>query len=423
MVGVNISRRKSMERRVYILGGYQTDFARNWTREGKSIQAMINEVMDGGFAATGIDTGDIQAAHVGNFAAELFAMQAHLGAFVCNYHESLRGIPTSRHEAACASSSIAALMGRVEIEAGLYDLVMVLGIELMKSVDSKTGGDYLGTAAWYEKECKGVEFPFPKLFDRLYDVYEDLYGVKYDHLAQISAINYANAKRNPKAQTRGWFMNLEHACSTGSYNRIIGKKLRATDCSQVTDGAAVVFLASHKFTKEYANSRRLRIENIPYIQGWGHATAPILFDEKTLEATRDGYALPHTRKTIIDAYKRAGISGPHELSCIETHDCFSITEYAAIEHFGLTNPGEAWKAIEDGVIGFKDSCPINPSGGLIGCGHPVGATGARQLHDAYLQVAGKAGDYQVPGAKLVATLNIGGSATTNVVHIIGKESQ
>ena len=108
--------------------------------------------------------------------------------------------------------------------------------------------------------------------------------------------------------------------------------------------------------------------------------------------------------------------------CIETHDCFSITEYAAIEHFGLAPPGEGYKRIEDGSIELGGRCPVNPSGGLIGCGHPVGATGARQLLDTYLQVSGKAGEYQVDGAKRVATLNIGGSATTNVVHIIGRDA-
>ena len=140
------------------------------------------------------------------------------------------------------------------------------------------------------------------------------------------------------------------------------------------------------------------------------------------EAKATCYALPYTRKAISDAYVRAQIGGVKDLSCIETHDCFSITEYAAIDHFGLTAPGEGWKAVEDGVIEFKGACPINPPGGLIGCGHPVGATGTRQLLDAYLQVSERAGEYQVPGAKRVATLNIGGSATTNVVHIIAKSS-
>jgi acetyl-CoA C-acetyltransferase len=160
---------------------------------------------------------------------------------------------------------------------------------------------------------------------------------------------------------------------------------------------------------------------MPWIQGWGHATAPIHFDDKAEEAVRHRYVLPHTRRAILDAFDRAGIGGVHDVSCIETHDCFSITEYAAIEHFGITSPGEAWRAIEEGTVAFDGSCPVNPSGGLMGCGHPVGATGTRQLLDAYLQVSGKAGDYQVPDVRRVATLNIGGSATTNVVHIVGKD--
>jgi len=411
-----------MQSKVYILGGYQTDFARNWTREGKGIQAMIYEVMEGAFTAAEIEPKEIQAIHVGNFAGELYTMQAHLGAFSVNYDPVLRGIPTARHEAACASGSIAALMARTEIEAGIHELILVLGVELMKSVDSKTGGSFLGTAAWYEKECKGIDFPFPKLFDRLYDVYDELYGVNYEHLAQIATINYENAKRNPKAQTRNWYMSKRHACSTGDYNRTIGTRLRATDCSQVTDGAAAIFLASQGYMRSYAKKHGLSLEKIPYIQGWGHATAPIRFDDKAEEARKSEYVLPHTRKAITDAYKRAQIEGVEDISCIETHDCFTITEYAAIEHFGLTSPGEGWKAIENGTIEMDGSCPINPSGGLIGGGHPVGTTGTRQLFDAYRQVAGKAGDYQVPGARRVATLNVGGSATTNVVHIIGSNS-
>ncbi len=409
-----------MPSKIYILGGYQTDFARNWSREGKGIQAMINEVMGGALHDTEIDVKDIQAIHVGNFAGELYMMQAHLGSFPLNYDPILRGIPTARHEAACASGSIAALMARAEIEAGIYDLIVVLGVELMKGVDSKTGGNYLGTAAWYEKECVGIEFPFPKLFDRLYDVYEEKYGVEYEHLAEIAVINYENARRNPKAQTRSWYMNKKHACSAGDYNRTIGTRLRASDCSQVTDGGAAIVLASRDYAQKYARKRGLKLEHIPFIQGWGHRTAPIGFDDKADEARHSEYVLPHTRRAITDAFGRAQIHGVEDISCIETHDCFSITEYAAIEHFGLTRPGESWKAIEEGTIRFDGSCPINPSGGLIGGGHPVGATGTRQLHDAYLQVAGKAGSYQVPDVKRVATLNIGGSATTNVVHIVGK---
>jgi acetyl-CoA C-acetyltransferase len=414
-------------KRVYILGGYQTDFARNWAKEGKTIHALLLEAMDGAFAATRLEPSEVGSIHVGNFAAELYTMQGHLGAMTVNYSEKLRGAPTSRHEAACASGAIATLVARTEIEAGHYDLSMVIGIEMMKSVDSKTGGDFLGTAAWYDKEAKGVQFPFPKLFGRLGTVYEELYGLKYEYLAEISAINYANARKNPLAQTRDWYMNKEHALSRSNFNMEVGGIIRITDCSQVTDGAAVIFLASEKFAKSYAKKHGLKLKNIPYIMGWGHATAPMLFDIKTEEAyaakKKGSYILPHTRQAIVDAYKRAGIKGPKDLDLVETHDCFTTSEYAAIEHFGLTAPGEAYKAIEKGDIRIGGKLPFNPSGGLIGAGHPVGATGVRQLLDIYKQLTRQAGDYQVEGARIGAALNIGGSATTNVVHIVGVEKE
>jgi len=107
------------------------------------------------------------------------------------------------------------------------------------------------------------------------------------------------------------------------------------------------------------------------------------------------------------------------VDAIETHDCFTTSEYMAIDHFGLTKPGESWKAVEDGTIEMGGKLPINPSGGLIGAGHPVGATGCRQVLDAYKQVTGSAGEYQVEGAKRVATLNIGGSGTTSVCFVVG----
>src|SRR5262249_42770641 len=107
------------------------------------------------------------------------------------------------------------------------------------------------------------------------------------------------------------------------------------------------------------------------------------------------------------------------LNAIETHDCFTTSEYMAIDHFGITKPGESWKAVEDGTIELGGKMPINPSGGLIGCGHPVGATGTRQGLDASKQVTGQAGDYRVEGAKGIATLNIGGSGPTSVSFIVG----
>jgi acetyl-CoA C-acetyltransferase len=408
-----------MTQPVYILGGFQTDFARNWTKEGKHIAAMIRESVEGALAITEVAARDIQVGHVGNFAAELYAMQGHLGAFLVDVDPAFSGLPTGRHEAACASGSIALLAASAEIEAGRYDCALVVGVEQMKTVAPAIGGDYLGTAAWYELEAKGVEFPFPKLFGKLGDEYDRRFGLDDRHLAHISAVNYANAKKNPRAQTRTWYMNEAHACETSAYNAVIGGRIKISDCSQVTDGAVAVILASEKFAAEYAAKRARRLESLPRIQGWGHRTAPLTFDAKVAESKDQPYVLPHTRRAITDAYTRAGIADCWALDGIETHDCFTTSEYMAIDHFGLTAPGQSWKAIEEGVIDFGGKLPINPSGGLIGAGHPVGATGVRQLLDASLQVTGKAGGYQVKNAHRFATLNIGGSGTTSVVFIVG----
>ena len=405
---------------VYILGGAQTDFARNWSKEGKHFVAMMREATLGALEATSIEPKEVETAHVGNFAAELYAKQGHIGAFFIEVDPQFSGLPTSRHEAACASGSIALIAASAEIEAGRYDLSCVVGVEQMKTVGSTVGGDYLGTAAWYEREAKGIEFPFPKLFGRLGDEYDKRYGLKDEHLAHISAVNYSNAKRNPNAQTRNWFMSESHAQQESKFNTVIGGRIKVSDCSQVTDGSVALFLASEKFASAWAKRNGKQLSDIPRILGWGHHTAPLEFATKVAESRDNAYVLPHTRQAILDAFKRAEISSAAQLSGIETHDCFTTSEYMAIDHFGITKPGESWKAVEEGVIELGGKLPINPSGGLIGAGHPVGATGVRQMLDCHRQITDTAGEYQVEGASKFAMLNIGGSGTTSCVFIIGK---
>lgn len=405
---------------VYVLGGYQTDFARNWTKENKHFSALMRESVRGALERCDIAPEEVESAHVGNFAAELYCMQGHLGAFFTEVDPKFSGLPTSRHEAACASGSIALLAASAEIEAGRYDLQAVVGIEQMKTVSAAEGGSFLGTAAWYEEEAKGVEFPFPKLFGRLGDEYDRRYGLKDEHLAEISRINYDNAKLNANAQTRTWYMNKDHALCRTDDNPAVGGRIRISDCSQVTDGAVCVFLASKAYAEKWARGRGLALADIPRIKGWGHNTARLRFDDKIAESRDAQYVLPHVRATITSAWKRAGIPDVSGVDGIETHDCFTTSEYMAIDHFGITAPGESWKAVEAGWLEIDGKHPINPSGGLIGAGHPVGATGVRQLLDAALQVTGQAGDFQVEGARNFQTLNIGGSGTTSVSFIVGR---
>ena len=414
--------------KVYVLGGAQTDFERNWTKEGKGIVAILKEVVNDGFKAANFSFEELErlnkdnkvACFVGNFIAEQYINQGHLGAFLTEVNPAFYGVPSARYEAACASGSVALEAAIARIKAGDIDVAVVVGFELMKTVDSKVGGDILGRAAFYEKEGKGIDFPFPKLFGRLADSilekYPSLDKTRFlDALAKISYINYSNAKRNPNAQTKKWFMSLDQAKARGTdTNPFVGGKLAVSDCSQVTDGAALVILVSENYKKEH------KLDLNVVVKGYGHRNAPLQFGKKIEENKDSKYVLPWTRQAVVDAYKVANLS-VNDIDVFETHDCFTSSEYAAISAFGITEPGKEYEAVEKGVIAFDGAKPINPSGGLIGCGHPVGASGVRMFLDLYKQVSNQAGNYQVKDCKNALMLNIGGSATTNYVYILGRD--
>lgn len=407
---------------VYILGGAQTDFARNWAREGLDIYDMFAEVLRAGVAEAGIEPAQIGCGHVGNFVGELFTRQGLLNGFFGEVYPELDSLPTARHEAACASGSIALLSAMRDIEAGHYDTACVVGLEYMRNVDGRTGAEYLGAAAWQGREATDCDFPWPHLFDRITAEYEKRHGIRHEHLARIAEINFGNAKDNPKAQTRGWQFPAGCFSEDDSLNPVVEGRVRKLDCGQITDGAACLILASESFARQWASDRGLQLADIPRIKGWGHRSAPILLEHKLRASAGQPLLFPHVQAMFQDALRRAGMRGVNDLDGLETHDCFSVTEYMAIDHSGLTAPGESWKAIEDGRIARDGDFPINPSGGLIGLGHPVGATGVRMALDCARQVSGRAGACQLPRARNLATFNLGGSATTCVSLIIGVDA-
>lgn len=404
---------------IYILGGTQTDFARNWHREELDIYQMFKQTLDSALSSTGLEPEQIEVGHVGNFVGELFTGQGQLGGFFAEAHPELSSIPTSRHEAACASGSIAVLAAMRDIEAGHYQLACVLGLEYMRNVDGKTGAEHLGAAAWLGKEAIDCTFPWPHMFDRLIDEYDHRHGINCDHLKEIAKTNFANGRLNPNSQTRNWDFSAEHYTDNDELNPSIEGRIRRMDCGQITDGAACVFLASEAAAKDYAKKHKLQLQDIPRIKGWGHRSSAMSLDSKLTISKGNPLVFPHVAQIMQDALSRSGFDHVSKLDGLETHDCFTITEYMAIDHIGLTAPGESWKAIEEGRITLDGDFPINPSGGLIGLGHPVGATGVRMLLDCSKQVSSKAGAAQISGAKNMATFNLGGSATTCVSFVVG----
>ncbi len=408
-----------MSQPIFILGGAQTDFAMNWTREGHSIFDLFSEAVLAGLDATQLTPDAIDVAHVGNFVGELFTGQGMLGGFLGHVDSRLAGIPASRHEGACASGSLAILAAMADLESGRYDTALVTGIELMRNVSGHTAAAHLGAAAWVGQEATEAQFVWPALFSDLAEHYDHRYGLKHEHLAALAEKNFSNARANANAQTRGWTLTPDHFLEDDALNPVVEGWMRRHDCSQISDGACTLVLATERRAQDWAVANNTPLEALPRIRGWGHTTAPMRMDTKLKASANAPYALPWTRKAITDAYARAGISGPDQLSAIETHDCFTITEYAAIEHFGITAPGEAWKAIEEGRVARDGDIPVNPGGGLMGIGHPVGATGVRMMLDCAQQVSGQAGDLQLGGAHTMAMFNVGGSGATNCAFVVG----
>ena len=397
---------------VWILGGYQSDFARNLDREGVDFAALTAEVVEATLTAAHTDAPAIGVVHVANAFGELFARQGHLGAMPATVCDGQWDTPATRHEAACASGSVATLAAIADLRSGAYDSALVIGVELEKTVPGDTATAILGTAAWTGHEGADAKYMWPHMFDTVAAVYDRRYGIDDAHLRAIAARNLANARTNPNAQTRSWAFP-EPLTADDVSNPPVEGRLRRFDCSQITDGGAGIVLVTDGWLRAHPSARPLA-----RIDGWGHRTVGLGLEQKL---RRSPYVLPHVRSAVQDAFQRAqvtldGIDG------FEVHDCFTPSEYMAIDHIGLTEPGQSWQAIESGDIDPGGRCPINPSGGLIGGGHPVGASGVRMLLDAARQVSGTAGGYQVDGATTFGTLNFGGSTATTVSFVVGRHS-
>ena len=397
---------------VWIAGSYQSDYARNYAREGLEISDMVAEAVAGTLNDAGTAPENVEAIHVGNAFGQLFTGQGQLGAMPATMEPALWGKPAARHEAACASGSVAVLSAMADIEAGRYDCVLVIGVEQERNVPGTQAPMYLGAAAWIGHEGQDATFMWPYVFSELADEYDRRYGLDDRHLHAVAELNMRNAKANPLAQTRNWTFGPGSFKADDTGNPLVEGRLRRTDCSQVTDGTAGVLLVSDRAKTKDHSAR---------IAGWGHGTAGLSLQAKFDRSQGQPYVFPHVRQVVEDAFRRAQLADVTQLDGIETHDCFSMSEYMAIDHFGITGPGESWKAVENGDLERDGAIPVNPSGGLIGVGHPVGASGVRMLRDAAHQVTGQAGDTQVEKARTFATLNIGGSLTTTVSFVVTQE--
>ena len=408
---------------VYIIGGGRTDFKRNLKKEGKALRHLIIEAGKKALDDAKLDPAQIQAATVGNFNAGQFTKQLHLGGFVPEIDPKLHGIPTVHTEAACASGSLAVLLGAQWIMGGFYDAVLVVGAEQQKTMASIDGSDVLGAAADYHVEKPEYgDFMFPKLFGRIAQIYIDKYGASERELAQVAYKNYAHARLNPLAQMRDADLTYDCASQVSEKNPSVAPPLKVSDCSQITDGGAAVVLVSGRFLDRLGRDK----SKMARLLGFGHTTDYLALEKK------DAPTFSTARKAAKTAFSMANLQ-PRDIQGAEVHDCFSITEIVAYEILGFAEPGKGAELAMSGATAlpqvrgehvtgkYNFEIPVNTGGGLIGDGHPVGATGTRQVFDAYQQLSGQASARQIPGVKRFLTFNMGGSLTTSVAMIWGRD--
>jgi acetyl-CoA acetyltransferase len=402
---------------VYILGAGRTDFKRNINKEGKTIRHIILEAAQAAIADAGIEPGQIQAGVVGNFASGLFTRQLHLGAFLIEIDPRLRGLPTMHVEAACASGGVAVLTAAQQIMGGLRDVVLVVGAEQQKTMTPAQGGDVLAAAGDYHAETSQYgEFMFPKLFARVAQVYAERYGLSERQLAQVAVKNHAHARLNPLAQMRDSTLTLKEACTASETNPRFAPPLKVSDCSQITDGGASLILCSERFLRRTHHASR--VTHHVRLLGYGHTTDYLPLERKDVPI----FSVP--RQAAAQAYRMAAVA-PHDIQAAEVHDCFSISEIVAYEILGFAEPGQGAKLLETGATTIASAAKgpiVNPGGGLIGDGHPVGASGVRQVVEAYTQLTHRAGERQIENLGRFLTFNMGGSMTTNVVMIWGTDA-
>ncbi len=377
-----------------VVSAYQTKFGR---LEGATLREIFAEAVDGTTINAGIPKKDIQAVFVGTFIPEMLVHQGHTAPLLVDY-AGLRGLPATRHEAACASGATALRSAVMAIESGIHDTVLVASAEKMTSVTTNRATEALAAAADDEFESS-MGLTFPGVFGIAAVAHMAKYGTTEEDMARAAVKAHKNASTNPLAQFQKE-ITLEKAMTP----RYIAWPLKLFDCSPISDGGAALVLTSNEKAKQYTD---LPVKII----GTGQASASMnLCDRNDLTAFEASIAASKA------AYKMAKL-GPKDMDVAVVHDCFTIAEIIASEDIGLFKPGEGAKALRDGVTALDGDMPVNPMGGLKAVGHPVGATGVKQAVVIYRELIGDAGANQVANHDTGIMHNFGGTGATAVVSI------
>jgi len=381
-------------RKVAVVGVGMSKFGELWDKSLRDlvIEAGLNAIKD-----ANLEGSEIQALYGGTMASGRLLGQEHVSALIVDAM-GLNPIPATRMEGACASGGLAFRNAYFSVASGMYDTVVVGGVEKMTDASTAEAVTALGGAGDQEWELlQGATFP--ALYALMANKHMKEYGTTEEMLASVSVKNHANAVHNKYAQFRR-AITIDDVLNS----KMVADPLKVLDCSPITDGASAVVIM------ELEKAKKSGLNYVEVVASAQASDTLALHDRSLTE-------IKATKIAGDQAYKQAGIT-PKDISMAEVHDCFTIAEIMAIEGLGFFDKGKGGQASLDGETQLDGKIPINTSGGLKACGHPVGATGVKQIVEATWQLRGQAEGRQIQDAEYALTHNVGGSGATAVVHIL-----
>ena len=422
-----VTKKRRLARPVSIVGAGMSSFGAFKDKDSRDLFVEAFQDMKG-HMDQGIDVEDIESAYLGNYSSDLFEHQGHTAPIMADW-VGLTPVPVTRIENACASSGSALREGVMAIASGMYDVVLVGGVEKMTNLATDEVTDVLASAADGLYEVPSG-LTFPGIFGALAKAHMDRYETNLDHLLRVGIKNHKNGALNPKAQFNVSILDLMERRKARAQERgqpvpewreemdflndvqanpWVAWPLRLYDCAPITDGASCVLLVASEIAANFTDKP-------VQIAGIGQATGRALHDAEELTS------LASAKAAAAQAYEMAGVT-PDDIQVAEVHDCFTIAEIIASEDLGFFGPGEGPRAVDEGRTALGGDRPINTSGGLKAKGHPVGASGIAQVIEVYHQLREEAGLRQVPNRKLELGLthNVGGTGGTCVVSILRRE--
>ncbi|MEW6749001.1 MAG: thiolase domain-containing protein [Candidatus Micrarchaeota archaeon] len=381
-------------RKVAIIGAGMTSFGERWESGFRElvVEAGVKAITDAGISGDKIDAG-----FIGTMASGRLIGQEHIGALIADYM-GLNPIPITRVEGACASGSLALRQGIAAVASGMHDIVVVGGVEKMTDLGVNTVSDILGGAGDQEWELF-LGATFPAIYALMARRHMQEFGTTEEMMASVAVKNHKHGAKNKYAQ-----FPKEISMETVMSSKMIADPLKVFDCSPISDGAAGVVLCPADMAESFTKKP---VEIISSAQA---SDAIALHSRETMSG------LKATQVAGKRAFELCGLK-PKDIDFAEIHDCFTIAEIMAIEDLGFFKKGDGGPASLEGKTALGGEIPVNTSGGLKACGHPVGATGVKQAVECVWQLRGQAEGRQVKDAHIGLSHNVGGSGATAVVHI------